>query len=444
MGKKKTKILLIPSDTQGVGHFRNIWPAKEINKNFGEEFDVEINHQPNYRNIEYFKQFDIVHFHRHIGPYEGSEELFPKIKENGGPILVMDIDDYWEPPATHPLYEIAKSDKISEKIVKNLGLADYVTTTTDVFAEHIKKINKNVHVIPNALDMEHKMWNDEVNENKTGKCRISWIGGSSHYHDLDLMRQGFQRLWSSDELKDKFQIIMCGFDTRGNVTQVDERGQRFTRKIQPHETVWRQFENIFTADFKDRDNDPEYYAWLDKIQKPKSEDYKDEQYDKNYVRRWTLPLTQYGKHYDYTDVCLAPLIDKFTEQVRHEKPGGKFTIQNITRPHIFNEVKSELKIIEAGMKKKVLIAQDFGIYKELLEDGVTGLLVKNDRKDWYKHMRTVILDEDYRNELAENLHKFVKERYDITNVTAGRIEFYRDILKAEKQLTENKEEVSAD
>lgn len=444
MGKKKTKILLIPSDTQGVGHFRNIWPAKEINKTFGDEFDVEINHQPNYRNIEYFRQFDIVHFHRHIGPYEGSEELFPKITENGGPILVMDIDDYWEPPTTHPLYEIAKNDKISEKIVKNLGLADYVTTTTNVFAEHIKKHNKNVHVIPNALDMEHKMWNGETDENKTDKCRISWIGGSSHYHDLDLMRPGFQRLWGSEDLKDKFQIIMCGFDTRGSVTQVDERGQRFTRKIQPHETVWRKFEEIFTADFKDRINDPEYYDWLDRIQKPKSEDYKDAQYDKNYIRRWTLPLTQYGKHYDYTDVCLAPLVDVFTEQIKHEKPGGKFSVQNIIRPHIFNEVKSELKIIEAGMKKKVLIAQDFGIYKDLLEDGVTGLLVKNDRKDWYKHMRTVILDKDYRNELAENLHNFVKERYDITNVTAGRVEFYREILKSKNKTAEKKQEVNAD
>jgi glycosyltransferase involved in cell wall biosynthesis len=443
MGKKKTKILLIPSDTQGVGHFRNIWPAKEINKSFGDEFDVEINHQPNYRNIEYFQQFDIVHFHRHIGPYEGSEELFPKIRE-AGTILVMDIDDYWEPPTTHPLYEIAKSDGISEKIVKNLGLADYITTTTSVFAEHIKKHNENVHVIPNALDMEHKMWNNETHENNSGRCRISWIGGSSHYHDLELMRQGFQKLWGNQELKDKFQIIMCGFDTRGNVTQVNERGERITRKIKPHETVWMKFEEIFTANYKGKENDQEYYDWLQKIKKPSSSDFKESQYEKDYVRRWTLPLTQYGKHYDYTDICLAPLVDEFTEQIRHEKPGGKFSVQNIKRPHTFNEVKSELKIIEAGMKKKVLIAQDFGIYSELIEDGVNGLLVKNDKKDWYKHMRAVILDEDYRNELAENLHNFVKEKYDIANVTAGRIEFYKDILnkQKEKSKTKEKEEVN--
>ena len=435
---------MIPSDTQGVGHFRSIWPAQSIEKHFKDEVEVEINHQPNTQNVEYFKQFDIIHFHRHIGPYEGSAELFPKIKESGT-VLVMDIDDFWEPPTTHPLYEIVKKDKLAEKITGNLKLADYVTTTTSVFANEIKKYNKNVHVIPNALNMEHNMWTSEAEENKSGKCRISWIGGSSHLHDLELMRPGFQQLWSNSDLKDEFQIIMCGFDIRGTITEIAPNGERRTRHIQPHETVWRKFEEIFTNDFRERGDDEDYYKWLDKIAKAKPSDYQDDQYMKNYVRRWTLPLTKYGKHYDYCDVCLAPLIDTFTEKLKHPKPDGSFRIQEIKRRHVFNEVKSELKIIEAGMKKKVLIAQDFGIYSELIEDGVTGLLVKNDRKDWYKHMKRVIQDPEYRQELAENLHNFVKDKYNIDNVTADRVQFYRDLVKSKKEKPANtlKEEVKA-
>jgi len=347
----------------------------------------------------------------------------------------MDIDDFWEPPSTHPLYEIVKKDGLSKKISGNLSLVDYVTTTTDVFAEYIKKHNENVKVIPNALNMEHKMWTSKPHENKTDKCRISWIGGSSHLHDLELMKEGFGKLWHNDSLKDKFQIIMCGFDTRGTITEISPNGDRKTRPIKPHETVWCKFEEIFTANHRDKDNDPEYFKWLNKIQKPKSKDYKEEQYTKNYVRRWTLPLTQYGKHYDYCDVCLAPLIDTFEERITHQKPGGKQSIQIRNRRHVFNEVKSELKVIEAGMKKKVLIAQDFGIYKELIEDGVTGLLVKNDKKDWYKHMKTVIEDPEYRQELANNLHEYVKDRYEITNVTADRVEFYKQIVKEKSKVT---------
>lgn len=452
---KKIKILIIPSDTQGVGHFRSIWPAQALEKHFGDEVEVEINHQPNFHNVAYFQEFDIVHFHRHIGPYEGSESLFPKIKESGT-ILIMDIDDFWEPPTTHPLYEVVKRDKLSEKIVNNIKLADYVTTTTTVFADYIKKINPNVYVMPNALNMEHPMWTSETVENKSGKCRISWIGGSSHYHDLELMRPGLHQLWSNNELRDKFQIIMCGFDTRGTITEIMANGERRTRVIQPHETIWRDFEDIFTGsgygalrnddgshkipkqNWKlgteiERSNDADYYKWLDKIQKPKSEDYKEEQYMKNYVRRWTLPLTQYGKHYDYCDVCLAPLIDKFEEKIIHQKPNGQQSIQIIKRRHIFNEVKSELKVIEAGMKKKVLIAQNFGIYSKLIEHGKTGLLVKDDNKDWYKHMKRVIQDPDYRQELANNLHEFVKDKYEITNATADRLKIYKDILENHKK-----------
>jgi len=433
---KKIRVLIIPSDTQGVGHFRSIWPAQAIEKHFGDEIEVEINHQPNINNIAYFQSFDIIHFHRHIGPYESSAELFPKIQESGT-LLVMDIDDFWEPPTTHPLYEIVKMEKLSEKISNNIRLSDYVTTTTEIFADYIRKYNENVGVIPNALNMEHQMWTSEASENVSNKCRISWIGGSSHLHDLELMRPGFQQLWSNNELRDKFQVVMCGFDTRGTITEMGPNGQRKTRAILPHETVWCKFEEIFTSGYKDQENDPEYYKWLKKIQKAKDTDYKDEQYTKNYVRRWTLPLTQYGKHYDYADVCLAPLIDRFEEKIVHQKPNGSQSVQIQNRRHVFNEVKSELKIIEAGMKKKVIIAQDFGIYKELLEDGKTGLLVKNDKKDWYKHMKRVIEDPEYRQELANNLHEFVKDKYEITNVTANRVDFYKNILEKSKQ--KNKE-----
>lgn len=433
--EKKNKILVVPSDLMGVGSFRSIWPAQSLEKYHKDEVEVEINHQPNVDNIEYLKQFDIIHFHRHLGPYENSSTLFPLLRSLGI-TLMMDIDDYWEPPTTHPLYELIIKDGLSEKITNNLKLVDYVTTTTEVFASYIRKYNKNVQVIPNALNMNHKMWTSTAEKSVGDKCRITWIGGSSHMHDLELMRDGFNQLWRNNDLQDKFQIIMCGFDTRGTITEYTPNGESKTRSILPHETIWRKFEEVFSGTFKERDRDPEYYKWLDKVVKPDSRDYKDAQYEKNYVRRWTLPLTRYAEHYDYCDVCLAPITSTFTEVKKHFKPDGSFTEQNIIRRHIFNEVKSELKIIEAGMKRKVLIAQDFGIYSEIIQDGKNGLLVKNDSKDWYRHMKRVITDKDYREELANNLHEYVKDRYDIKNVTANRLDFYKSIVNSKIELKE--------
>lgn len=435
MNSQKTKLLIVPSDSQGVGHFRSIWPAQALTKHFGNEFEVEINLGPNVENLPYLKSFDIIHFHRHLGPYELMEKTFSELKA-AGVTLIMDIDDFWEPPTTHPLFQIVKQEKLSEKITKTMELSDYVTTTTDIFASHIKKYNPNVIVIPNALDMNDKMWKSEVMPNQTDKCRISWIGGSSHLHDLKLIEPSMNLLHNNKSLEDKFQIIMCGFDTRGSVTEIRPDGSRHSRAILPHETVWLKFEEIFTNKYSSVKKDEEYFKWLGKIKK---EEYPG-QYKTNYVRRWTLPLTQYGKHYDYCDVCLAPIegVERYKE-IKNEQGQIEISAESDPRPgtvksrtHYFNLVKSELKIIEAGMKKKCLIAQDFGIYKQLLKNGETGILVSDNKDGWYKAMRKVILEPEYREMLANNLHEYVKDKYELKNVTADRAKIYKEILSKKK------------
>jgi len=141
-------------------------------------------------------------------------------------------------------------------------------------------------VIPNAVNPEAKMWRSEAVPNPTDRTRVAWIGGSSHLHDLFLLRDSMEMLNKDQELKDKTQIVMCGFDTRGNLTSIDDNGNRHERPIQPHETIWMQFERIFTADYQILKEDKEYFNWLYKI---KNEKYPNMD-EKPYLRRWTLPL----------------------------------------------------------------------------------------------------------------------------------------------------------
>lgn len=400
---KKIRILIAPSDLAGVGHYRSIWLAQQMDKSFSEDFYVEINVMIDFNDINYLKSFDIIHFHRQLGPYETMDNLFKTLKD-AGVILVMDLDDYWAPPVSHPLYNVAIKEKLAEKITKTLRKSDYVTTTTDIFAKHIKPYNKNVLVMPNGLNLKNPMWKDEdtkIND----RVRISWIGGSSHHHDLMLLKPSMKLLHNDISLKDKYQIIMCGYDVRGHVTIMHEDGGQHTRKITPAETIWNKFEEIFTDNYNSNIISEEYQKWLKK--------YRNEPYpngnilNETYVRRWTLPLTQYGKHYNYCDICLAPLTH-----------------------HTFNEVKSELKIIEAGMKRKVLIAQDYSVYKELIKNNETGILISNsiNEKGWYVQIKKLIEDKELREKLATNLHNFVREKYDLSNLTEERIDSYYDML----------------
>lgn len=408
MKKNSINILHVASDNHGVSHYRNIWPSQQLQKDFGNEFNVEIGHNAiDYNDINYFKQFDIIHFHRQLGPYENQENLIKELRNNGT-VVIMDIDDYWSPSKSHPLHFAAIHEKIPEKTMATFAMVDYVTTTTDIFANYIKKYNPNVFVIPNALDMNHQMWQDE-DTRKTNKVRISWIGGSSHLNDLEILKPSMNILHNDNNLIGKYQIVMCGYDTRGNITQINPDGSQQTRKIMPHETVWNKFEEIFTDNYNPKFIDPEYKKWLLKY---KNEKYPNaDVYEGNYVRRWTQPLTIYGQHYNYCDVCLAPLDE-----------------------NIFNEVKSELKIIETGLKKKVLIAQDYSIYAKLIKNGENGILIpkSKNQRGWYEAIRKVILDKEYREKLANNLYDFTIERYTLKIVTAKRAEFYESVVEKKR------------
>ena len=62
------------------------------------------------------------------------------------------------------------------------------------------------------------------------KLRFGWLGGSSHLHDLGLMR-GFTDA-IGQELRDKTQIFLCGFDTRGTMTEINQQtGEQKQRAI---------------------------------------------------------------------------------------------------------------------------------------------------------------------------------------------------------------------
>jgi hypothetical protein len=48
-------------------------------------------------------------------------------------------------------------------------------------------------------------------------------------------------------IQDKLQFVVCGFDTRGTITEINQQtGEQRQRPIEPHETVWAKYESIFT------------------------------------------------------------------------------------------------------------------------------------------------------------------------------------------------------
>jgi glycosyltransferase involved in cell wall biosynthesis len=318
----------------------------------------------------------------------------------------MDLDDYWLPTKEHPVHQLVVQNNLHKKIIENLKVASYVTTTTTFFADEIRKFNKNVFILPNAINPKEPQFNYETLP--SDKLRFGWLGGSSHLHDLKLMDGTISKLSSH---KDKFSMYLCGFDTRGTVTEINQQtGEQKQRDIKPEETVWARYEEIFTNKYGVVD--PKHKDFLLK--------FKDEEYVSDtlpfYNRVWTKPVTSYASNYRLFDVSLAPIKD-----------------------HIFNRVKSQLKVIEAGFYKKAIIASNVGPYtidlKHSLKNGEftdgNALLVDEARNhsDWAKYMKKLIDNPNFAYDLGQRLYETVKDTYDLNKVTKDRAEIYKSLIK---------------
>ena len=94
---------------------------------------------------------------------------------------------------------------------------------------------------------------------------------------------------------------------------------------------------------------------------------------------------------------------------------------------IFNEAKSENKWTEAALVKVVTVASNFGAFKEVIEDGKTGVLC-NDGEEWYKKIKTLVEDAVLRNKIGENAYKKAMKEYVTTYSGRGLAEFIKSKL----------------
>jgi glycosyltransferase involved in cell wall biosynthesis len=405
--KEKINVLVLPSDKTGVGKFRSVDPHVFLQNLYPDDFHVDIDYEPQINNINYWKKYQIIHAHRTIGQdYNMAPNLIEWLKSLGI-IVIVDLDDYWLPTVDHPIHSIIVQNKIDEKIKANLKVASYVTTTTDIFANEIRKINKNVLVFPNAINPKEPQFNQPTPP--SDKIRIGWLGGSSHLQDLNLLGGFVQK---NQDINDKLQYVICGFDTRGTVTEINpQTKEQKQRPILPHETVWVKYEEIFTNNYKTTDD--EYKKFL--------LNYKEEEYKSNielpYLRVWTKPVTSYAMNYSKFDISLAPI-----------------------KNHVFNRMKSQLKVIEAGFYKKALIASEIGPYTIDLvhclkngefNDNGNAILIPESRNhsDWSKSIKKLVQNPEMITELGERLYNTVKDKYDLNKVTDERASWYKSLIK---------------
>ena len=348
---------------------------------------------------------------------------------------------------THFIH-LSRRRKLHLPILENLKLADYVTTTTDIFADEIRKVTgkDNVGVFYNSIDPTWmKQFQNNWKPDPDGSVRITYMAGSSHMVDVEQLRGVFNVLHNDWQLKDKFKVIIAGWDTEGNTTDItfnqefgDElqklglwtinnvkiinktrgnvdmipklskelrdkyRGKVFNenqRDIKSEESVYLVYEKILTDNHHNIEN-PDYFQWLMNFER-------NVQYDNegNFARRWTQKANTYAQVLDETDIAIAPLAD-----------------------NPFNKMKSNLKQVECWTRKLPVVCSDippYNVHGKHLENCVLIPNEKNAHKYWVKYLKRLILNPDLRKQIGEQLYNDFKDEYNLENVTKKRAEFYR-------------------
>jgi glycosyltransferase involved in cell wall biosynthesis len=90
--------------------------------------------------------------------------------------------------------------------------------------------------------------------------------------------------------------------------------------------------------------------------------------------------------------------------------------------NIFNAAKSENKWVEAALVKVPTVASNFGIFKEVIKHGETGLLCKT-QEEWYRELKTLLLNENLRKTIGNNAFEVCKDEYN-TLKTGNRLANY--------------------
>jgi glycosyltransferase involved in cell wall biosynthesis len=394
----KIKILVISNDFDGIGYYRINSPYLSIN-----DPDLDIRFLP-YSDFTFdwsennIYEVDIIIFHK-ILPInnEAVAKEFFKIRQKYNMQVVFDIDDYWFLDKTHVNYADYVKSKTTETAINNLNFANYITTTTPIFAEKIKEINPNVVVLENAVNTKEHQWiPDKV---KSDKTRFIWGGGITHLPDIRLLEHTFKEL--EDDFINKTQLYMCGFDLRMR------KPDGSIKMDIPKYSKWTNFENIFSNRYRSVKN-PEYLKWLKEYTDIERTlyGYNEQFKDEFYQRRWSKPIFTYGTMYNEADVALAPL-----------------------KEFEFNMYKSQLKVIEAGIHYCPVIASNFGPYTIDIVDGKNGFLIDNENKpEWYKKMKFFVNNPNAVEDMGNALHELVMEKYTLDVVNKKRIEFLKSIV----------------
>jgi len=174
---QSNKIIYLPPQNDACAWYRCIVPGMALRErgwhvDFTQRADMHL-----------LKEYGIVIFLR-----PSSQNILKAIQlcNSAGILTVGEIDDdIWHIDKKNPVWDKWTPEKI-KSVEECLCSSRLVTTSTAPLANYLKRFNSNVLVIPNMLP--GKYWKVRHADDLGKKVIIGWAGGSSHWSDLEVIK----------------------------------------------------------------------------------------------------------------------------------------------------------------------------------------------------------------------------------------------------------------
>lgn len=173
----KNLAVICPSMTDATSFYRGLGPLGELRR---QRKDLSLCLTPEI-NWATLNLVDGVFLQR---PFADSHRKIAEIvKNNKTPLWVDFDDDLFAVPEWNPCYSIYNKDRVQKNIAEITAMADVVSVTTQELADKLAPLNKNIRIIPNALNLRLVGLPKPI-EKKPGTL-VFWRGSKTHRLDLN-------------------------------------------------------------------------------------------------------------------------------------------------------------------------------------------------------------------------------------------------------------------
>lgn len=179
--------------------YRAEMPFKYLNR----RSDFECIISPNDIQEEELMWADIIFIQGLIDPKQIA--MLWAYKMERGKIIVADRDDVIDIQNDNPFKPSHDRYHAPSWTKELLKICNGVIVTTQEIATEVKKLNSNVKILPNCLDMD--LWDKSLVKNDTDMVRIGFNGSITHRKDIEMVAPAIKKVLK-DNLKTKF--IICG------------------------------------------------------------------------------------------------------------------------------------------------------------------------------------------------------------------------------------------